>query len=126
MKKTAIKRSIFMIIIVLTTACSNDDAAMMNVPFAGEWSGTFSGGDSGTWSITIDANGSVTGEVFSDNLQGLLDIKGNVDTTGDFRATAGSAENGATFTGNFSSNSGQGNWENTMDEISGTWEGNRN
>lgn len=126
MKKIAIKLSISIFMIMLVTACSNDDTDVMDVPFAGEWSGTFSGGDSGTWSITIGNSGSVTGEVFSNNLQGSLEVKGTVDTRGDFRATAGSAENGATYTGTFTENSGSGEWENTADQISGIWEGSRN
>ncbi|MFS4446917.1 hypothetical protein [Maribacter sp. 2307UL18-2] len=126
MKKTAIKLSIFIVMSMLVTACSNDNDEVINVPFAGEWSGTFSGGDSGTWSITISNSGSVSGEVFSANLQGFLDINGKVDTSGDFRATAGSAANGATYTGTFTENSGSGEWENSADQISGTWEGNRN
>lgn len=126
MKKSISKLSIVVLLILAITACSDDDSNPAAVPFAGEWSGTFSGGDSGTWAISIDPNGTVAGEVFSNNLQGFLDVNGTIDTSGDFRATAGSAENGATYTGVFTTNSSSGQWENTADSISGTWEGSRN
>lgn len=125
MKKTILKHAIFILLVTAFISCSNDDNTIADVPFAGEWSGTFAGGDSGTWSINVSSNGNVTGEVFSNNLQGTLNVNGTVDLSGDFRATAGSAENGATYTGTFTENSGSGEWENTVDQISGTWQGNR-
>lgn len=125
MKKTTIKSVIILFSILAFTACSSDDSGDVMVEFAGTWSGTFSGGDSGTWQISVTNNGTANGEVFSNNLGGFLSVSGSVDTSGDFRATAGSAENGATFSGTFVENSSSGTWENNAADISGTWQGSR-
>ncbi len=122
-----LKKVLLLLMLSLTViACSDDDSAAEAVIFAGSWSGTFTGGDSGTWEITVTNSGMVNGEAFSNNAQVFLTVTGNVDTSGEFRATAGSAENGATFTGTFTENSGTGTWENTAEDISGTWQGARN
>ena len=127
MKKTTIKSAIILFSFLAFIACSNDNnEETQEVIFAGEWSGTFSGGDSGTWEIAVNNFGNVSGNVFSNNLQDFLIVEGTVDTSGEFRATAGSAENGATFTGSFTENSSSGTWENTAANISGTWQGTRN
>ena len=124
MKKTVFKFLMMALVVVTITSCSNDsDSETQEVPFAGEWSGTFSGDDSGPWNITVSSTGEVDGQVFSNNAQVSLEVTGNVDTSGEFRATAGSAENGATFTGTFTENSNSGAWENAVINISGTWQG---
>lgn len=107
-------------------SCSNnDDGDSQPIDFAGSWSGTFAGGDNGTWNAIIDASGTVEGEAYSDNLQQSLPLNGSVDTSGDFRATVGTATNGATFEGAFTSDQGSGTWENSTDQVSGTWTGSK-
>ncbi len=118
----------FLLLTTLIISCSSDDSDdnQQELLFAGEWSGTFSGDDSGTWSATIGASGTVSGQAFSNNAQDIFPLTGTLATDGEFRATAGTAENGATFIGTFTVDSSSGTWENTADQISGTWTGSRN
>ena len=119
---------IFLLIGALTMGISgskveNNDS--QQAIFAGSWSGTYSGGDAGTWNATIDADGIVEGEAFSNNLKQSLPLSGSIDNSGDFRATVGSATNGATFKGAFTQESSSGTWENKAYEISGSWTGSK-
>ncbi|WP_127137074.1 hypothetical protein [Flagellimonas oceanensis] len=116
----------FILVLIVGISCSNnDDGDSRPIDFAGNWSGTFTGGDNGTWNAIIDASGTVEGEAYSNNLQQSLPLNGSVDTSGDFRATVGTATNGATFEGAFASDQGSGTWENSTDQVSGTWTGSK-
>ena len=124
--KNVLKITLFFLITLLISCSSDDDND--NQPqliFAGEWSGTYSGGDRGTWNATIGETGTVSGEAFSNNSQQSLPLTGTIATDGEFRATAGTAENGATFSGTFTVGSSSGTWENTAAQVSGTWTGSR-
>ena len=125
--KNVVKITLLLLTIV-TFSCSSDDSNDNDEPlvFVGSWSGTFSGGDSGVWSAIITEEGTVTGDAFSNTAQESLPLNGTISTEGSFRATAGTAENGATFSGTFTVDSSSGTWENTADQISGTWMGARN
>ena len=112
----------------LLVSCSSDNSDDNNpqeLVFAGEWSGTFSGDDSGTWNATIGTSGTVNGEAFSSAAQQIFPLTGTITNEGEFRATAGTAENGATFSGTFTVDSSSGTWENAANQISGTWTGSR-
>lgn len=125
MKKVC--KPLLILFALLALACSNDeDDNNSEVIFAGEWTGTFSGGDSGIWTAVIGNDGTVTGDAFSNSAQQSLPLSGTIDTKGDFRATVGTAQNGATFEGTFASDTSSGTWENAADQISGTWQGSRN
>lgn len=93
----------WLLVMIVTLSCSSDDSSDSGEPieFAGSWSGTFSGGDSGVWSAIINEDGTVTGDAFSSAAQESLPLNGTIATDGEFRATAGTAENGATFSGTF-------------------------
>ena len=123
MKQVKIIYVILVLAVGLSCSTDNGNESQEQAIFAGNWSGTYTGGDSGTWTATIDSNGSVEGEALSNNLQQSLPLNGSIDTSGDFRATVGSAMNGATFKGAFASDQGSGTWENSTDQISGSWTG---
>ena len=69
---------------MLIFACSSDDSSDNNSQFEGEWSGTFDGGDSGTWTATVDSDGSLVGNVYSSVFEesysatGAFFLNGNV------------------------------------------------
>ena len=125
--KNVLKITLFFLTTLLISCSSDDDNDdQQQLIFAGEWSGTFSGGDSGTWNATVGETGTVSGEAFSNNAQQSFPLTGTIDTDGAFRATVGTAENGATFSGTFTEDSSSGTWENTAAQVSGTWMGTRN
>lgn len=92
---------------------------------SGNWFGTFEGDDSGTWGIFAYPDGRVTGTANSNNLQQTLAIEGNIDKQGNLDAVLGSAENGATFTGKFTTTRSSGSWNNPESNVSGSWSGER-
>jgi len=90
--------------------------------FAGEYEGTFSGDDTGTWSVTISADGTIAGVSVSD-MFGPDNISGSVSTNGQsiINGTVGTS----VFSGNFSRvGSVSGTWLDT-DASAGTFTGNR-
>ncbi len=72
----------------------------MQKSLAGDYSGTFSGGNSGTWSITVDANGNIIGSGKS-NTTGSFAVSGKIDSSGRGAFGAGGS---ADFIGFFSMN----------------------
>ncbi len=80
----------------------------VNVPeeegflYPGGWQGVFSGTDRGTWSVTIDAQGVITGSGYSNDLHDNFTLTGTVDGQNMFHAeafTAGGASTGGEFSG---------------------------
>lgn len=89
--------------------------------WAGEYSFTFSGDDSGSGTLSIGLNGAVTGSGQSSNI-GSFSVSGNVSNLGVF---TGNTSNGATF--NFTISTAyaiSGTWNNLSDGVSGTIAGN--
>lgn len=88
---------------------------------AGVWMGTFSGDDSGSFTITVDTSGDITGSGTS-AAAGVFDVVGAVSPVGDLVATGGGTSDGSTFTGTLSpTGTGSGTWENQFFGESGTW-----
>lgn len=128
MKTTKFLTLLVFTLAFLTFNCggSDDDTPEEEVSLeiiAGSWSGTFEGDDSGTYTVVVNANGTVTGTAFSDDLQQNLALNGTIDNAGNFDAVAGSAANGATFTGKFRATTSSGTWNNPTFNESGTWQG---
>ena len=121
------KKQILLITIILglmTLSCSKNDD--QDSEYQGTWTGTYTGTqDNGTWTANIDSNGKVTGTTSSNVFNGTLQLNGNISSNGAFRATAGSASNGAEFTGQMTDTSGSGTWAKTTSGINGTWSGNK-
>lgn len=95
--------------------------------FQGLWTGTYTGGDSGTWSININEYGLVSGTAYSTVFVQSFSINGNASFNGQLTATLGNVSTGSTFTGFLNGDSNaNGNWQNPILNISGTWSGSRN
>lgn len=98
----------------------NELAGTVTTIAAGTYSGSYSGDDTGTWSLTISSSGSVTGTYTST-------VSGNGSGT-----LAGSLVNGTTYSGTYSGGGG-GTWTGTVNTaqppttgkgpylLSGTW-----
>ena len=109
-------------------ACSDDDDNNDNnvnvfEQFQGNWEGTYSGGDNGTWTATIDDAGVVSGSASSITLSQNYDLNGTVSESGIFTATVGTATSGATFTGQITDYTVSGTWINEGASLGGSWEG---
>ena len=128
MKKT-IKFFTAILIVFFVLSCSSDDdnnSQSLSVEIVGNWSGTFSGGDTGTWNINVSESGAVTGSGFSTTFQENYTFEGNVNLDGQLNATFGTSSTGATFIGVLNTNgTGSGTWNNSDADLSGNWEGDK-
>jgi hypothetical protein len=91
--------------------------------YAGNWSGSFSGGDNGNCQVAISPVGVVSGTCTSAALGGgQFNLGGTVSSSGDSTASSGSASTGATFTGVYSRGGlVTGQWRNSQYNLSGSW-----
>ncbi len=89
----------------------------------GEYRGSFSGGDSGVWTVNIDDSGVVTGNGVSVQ-DGGFTIQGTVEGQGVLRFTAGTTSIGGEFTGSIGFDGRiSGNWVNNFWNQSGSFSG---
>ena len=90
----------------------------------GQWTARYSGGDSGTCSITISFStmdqAAVGGSCISDFDQQTALVSGQISLNGGVSLTAGTASNGAQFSGILQGTSGSGQWVNLLFGVSGT------
>ena len=95
-----------------------------NCEFAGQYTGTFSGDDYGTFSIAVDSQGNISGTAWSNKYQEQYYISGTISSSGQIYMVAGNVDTGATFRGSAdSSGNVQGTWENPYDGDSGVFSG---
>ncbi len=98
-------------------SCSKDDTSPDTVPppdttiYEGTWSGTFSGGSSGTWTWNVTGTGTYTGTVTVGNGD-IHTESGSVTASG---VVNGSISNGGSGTGQFNA---------AGDTYTGTWKNN--
>ena len=114
---------IILLFLNLFISCSEDNDSINNSEFEGNWSGTFSGNDSGTWNAEIFSNGNINAELFSSIYNNSFSANGVVDNSGNVNLTFGSTSTGAVFTGQFSNSSASGTWTNESLSYYGTWSG---
>lgn len=94
--------------------------------YTGDYFGAYSGDDVGLWSLTIDANGLITGDGQSSIDGTLFTITGSVTTSGNvtFSAAVGGASTGASFSGTITTDGGvSGSWSNSYFGEAGTFGG---
>lgn len=127
------KQLVVTLIAVFMLSCSNDNDSstpqLTAIPtqIVGNWSGTFSGDDNGSWSVNVSSTGVVSGSGVSTTFQDNYTFDGTVNSNGQLTATVGNADTGATFVGTLNVNGTcSGTWENQDLEMSGTWQGSKN
>ncbi len=104
------------------SSCKDDEYKA----YKGTWSGTYSGGDSGKWTVNIDDDGGITGVARPDSLSNFtFDVTGSVSTSGELTAQVNIIISTLDFTGTLSGNSANGVWKNQGQNIEGTWTGTR-
>ena len=103
-----------------------DDDGSSASPFEGTWSGTYSGSDNGSWSFTVDSNGTVPGTVWGDQ---TLTLSGSVSDSGAISADIGipGTDDAASFQGQMDEENGTvtGTWTSAPLNQSGTFSGTR-
>ena len=119
------KTTVFSILFFSLMACSggDDDNYTNGSDYQGNWSGTFSGDDNGTWTATINSVGEVNGIALSTTFSDTYTLEGSVSASGQFQATFGTSSAGGLFTGQLNATSGSGTWVNEAAMMSGSWSG---
>jgi hypothetical protein len=98
-----------------------------NSEFAGQYTGTFSGDDYGTFSVTVDSQGNISGTAWSNRYEEQYSISGTISSSGQIYMVAGNVDTGATFQGSAdSSGNMQGTWEDPYYGNSGVFSGTKN
>ncbi len=125
-----VKLTLTSVLSIIIIACSKDDdtptpTAPDTTIYEGTWSGTFSGGSSGTWIYNVSGNGTLTGSALVDN--GTMHTKtGTVSESG---AVNVSISNGGSALGQFNAETGgyTGTWQNNdpNNPLSGTSTGSK-
>lgn len=91
---------------------------------AGRWQGTFSGDDNGTWTMTIQNDGKLIGELRSQNVPNIgFPGTGTLTAEGKISATIQVTESISEMTGSISNQKMTGTWKNDTNGIEGIWEG---
>ncbi len=106
-----------MLLLVSISACkkSGDNA------FQGTWTGTFTGNDSGSWTVYVNDNGTVTGLGNSTVAATSFTIEGRINNAGNLVATFGTSSLDGTFNGTMSGRQCSGTWSNG--NYQGPWSG---
>ena len=108
----------------------NDDDSKSN-QFAGNYSGTYTGDEDGTWTAVFSDDGKVTATIVSPSM-GTLTGNGTISTSGQMSMTTnGTISTGpysATWSGTFQIQNGvaigSGTWQSNIGDY-GSWEGHR-
>lgn len=113
-------------------SCSDDDNHVHQEnkleKFKGTWAGTFSGGDTGNWTATIDAQGKATGTVASNSVASVnFALTGNVTENGTINVSYSyNGQEVGTMTGTLTEKTGSGTWTSPLQDLDGTWTGTKN
>lgn len=122
------KKEIYLLLFLLgfgINSCSKNDDNSTKSEFAGNWSGTYSGDETGTWIAVISQSGIITGTVKETSSSIQSGLNGSVSGDGAFTATVGTTTFGYEFTGQMNGKSVSGTWSNSSSNHSGTWNGNK-
>ncbi len=110
-----------MLTLVFFTSCKEDNPY---ADYEGNWSGTYTGEDTGIWSVNINEEGKIKGTFESDSIANFdLNLEGNVSESGRFDASQTIFGFRFEFTGQLADSKANGTWNNVEQQISGTWSG---
>ncbi len=120
------KNLLLMLTVVTLTfySCTNDDDDDIPVisPYAGTWSGTYDGDDSGTWITVISDSGKlVKGSSYSNNAQQTFGQAAQTITADG--VGKGTSSNGTWSDSQFTGNNVTGTWYNPTNNLRGTHTG---
>jgi hypothetical protein len=111
------KKLFYLFLVLGLFACSNesvDDNININPnlesEFKGLWSGSFSGEDNGTWTLTVQNTGIVVGSFTSKDHNEIHSFSGSVDENGDILASIVLENVTGSFTGNLNNGLSSGSY----------------
>jgi hypothetical protein len=122
------KKLFYLFLVLGLFACSNesvDDNININPnlesEFKGLWSGSFSGEDNGTWTLTVQNTGIVVGSFTSKDHNEIHSFSGSVDENGDILASIVLENVTGSFTGNLNNGLSSGSY--SVSSRDGVFEG---
>jgi len=122
------KKLFYLFLVLGLFNCSNesvDDNININPnlesEFKGLWSGSFSGEDNGTWTLTVQNTGIVVGSFTSKDHNEIHSFSGSVDENGDILASIVLENVTGSFAGNLNNGLGSGSY--SVNSRSGDFEG---
>ncbi len=132
MKKVFSLLLILLPLTLLTVSCHDEEepvtATSPYAKYKGPWSGTYAGSDLGTIEFSVNANGSVSGDVESEGfknaeltLKGKVDIHGNITMTFIETTENDVVEEIGSFVGTMNQSNASGTWVNDKSNIKGSW-----
>lgn len=118
---------------VLTVSCEHkeEDPIIKTTPYSkykGTWEGTYTGGDSGVIIYNVNDDGSIIGEIESDNFPNTdMTLKGKVaiDGTVNIRILYVNEIDWGGFTGDMTETNATGVWINISANAQGSWVANK-
>ena len=115
---------LLLMVIISTSACKKEKSV---ADFAGNWSGVYSGDDSGVWNATITEEGKASGIVTSNLLPNYpFNLSGSINMDGDFQSTIIVLTDTLIFKGKLVNKDATGTWISKGNQMNGTWSGSRN
>ena len=117
------KRSLLLaLLLIFSISCSEDEEPYAD--YEGNWSGSYSGADTGSWSVVVNEKGKVSGTATSDSLPEFpFSFSGTVSTSGNFNAQVPLFQDTIVYTGQLKGKSASGTWSGQDSSFVGTWQG---
>ena len=112
------KKLLYLFLVLGLFACSSESAddninsnnSNLESEFKGLWSGSFSGQDNGTWTLTVQNTGIVVGSFTSKDHNEIYSFSGSVDENGGIQASIILENVVGSFVGNLNNNLGSGSY----------------
>ncbi len=112
-----------LLVIISLFACNSKDEEYV-FPYTGNYQGTYSGDDNGTWKSTISTDGKFTGTATSNLAPNYpFTINGTVSNTGVIEAKYSYLSYTASFKGQITGSEASGTWKTDTLNLGGTWSG---
>ena len=120
------KKLFYLFLVLGLFTCSSESAddninSNLESEFKGLWSGSFSGEDNGTWTLTVQNTGIVVGSFTSKDHNEIHSFSGSVDENGDILASIVLENVTGSFAGNLNNGLGSGSY--SVNSRSGDFEG---
>jgi hypothetical protein len=118
------KKIFILTLIVFFASCKKEETVIAKAPiFQGDYVGTYTGADFGTWNFSLDSDKNISGIGSSTKYNNTFSGTGTCDNLGNI--TFGSVSSGSTFTGiiNSLTYNVTGTWANTSLNSTGVFSG---
>ena len=120
------KKLFYLFLVLGLFNCSNESAddninPNLESEFKGLWSGSFSGEDNGTWTLTVQNTGIVVGSFTSKDHNEIHSFSGSVDENGDILASIVLENVTGSFSGNLNNGLSSGSY--SVSSRDGVFEG---